>query len=277
MFRRLSVLIASSFALLCSSPWSATPKSVAAPAAVIRPQATAPASQSNPFFTASTLPFQAPPFDRIKDSDDQPAIDEGMRRQITEINAIAENPERPTLANTIEAMERSGDLLTRVTKVFFNLTQSNTNDTLQKIESDEAPKLAAHQDAIYMNTELCTLHFNPGDHSPEQLIVQSLFADGHIRYSLVPGDDRSLPDSGGGFEILAVREEIVPHSLDQMTWVLSERGFQMTLSRDVPGKIASCLPRFLSNLFANKPDGRLLPSGSRGVPSASHRLPVNRC
>ena len=96
--------------------------------------------------------------------------------------------------------------------------------------------------ADIVHTELCTLHFNPGDHSPSQLIVQSLFADGHIRYSLVPGGE-------GVFEVLAVREEIVPDSLDDMTWVLSGWGFQMTLSRDVPGKIASCLPRFLTALY----------------------------
>jgi len=153
MLRRLSVLIISSFALFCASPHFATPPSIAAPSVVHQQQATAPA-QSNPFITASALPFQAPPFDRIKDSDYQPAIEEGMRRQIAEISAIADSPEQPTFANTVEAMERSGDLLTRVAKVFFNLTQSNTNDTLQKIESDEAPKLAAHQDTIYMNPKL---------------------------------------------------------------------------------------------------------------------------
>jgi predicted naringenin-chalcone synthase len=98
--------------------------------------------------------------------------------------------------------------------------------------------------AEIVHTELCTLHFNPGEHSPEQLIVQSLFADGHIRYSLVPGGD-------GSFEVLTIREEIVPDSLDDMTWVLSEWGFQMTLSRDVPGKIASCLQRFLAALYAS--------------------------
>src|SRR5436853_3919554 len=98
-------------------------------------------AQTNPFFNPSSLPFQAPPFDRIKDTDYQPAIEEGMKRQLAEIETIANRPEAPTFANTIEAMERSGALLTRVNKVFFNLTQSNTNDTLQKIQSEEAPKL----------------------------------------------------------------------------------------------------------------------------------------
>jgi peptidyl-dipeptidase Dcp len=119
-----------------------------------RPAATAPAV--NPFFTESTLPFHAPAFDKIKDSDYTPAIEEGMKGQLAEIEAIANNPQPPTFANTLEAMERSGALLTRVTKVFFNLSQSNTNDTIQKIKAEEAPKLAAHADAIYLNSRLFT-------------------------------------------------------------------------------------------------------------------------
>jgi peptidyl-dipeptidase Dcp len=112
------------------------------------------AAAPNPFFSASTLQFQAPPFDAIKNSDYQPALEEGMKRQIAEISAIANNPAPPTFANTIEAMERSGELLTRTAKVFFNLVQSNTNDAMDKIESEEAPKLAAHQDAIFLDPKL---------------------------------------------------------------------------------------------------------------------------
>ncbi len=104
--------------------------------------------------------------------------------------------------------------------------------------------------AEIVHTELCTLHFNPQDHSPEQLIVQSLFADGHIRYSLVSPDVTPADDGTGAFELLAVREKIVPDSLGDMSWVLSEWGFYMTLSRDVPGKVVEALPGFLSNLFA---------------------------
>ena len=111
-------------------------------------------AETNPFFTASTLPFQAPPFDRIKDSDYQPAIEEGMKRQLAEVDVIANNTEAPTFDNTILALERSGDLLTRATKVFFAMTQANTNETLQKIEADVSPKLAAHSDTIFMNPKL---------------------------------------------------------------------------------------------------------------------------
>lgn len=116
--------------------------------------ARAAADAANPFFTESTLPFHAPPFDKIKDGDYQPAIEEGMKDQLAEIEKIANDTASPTFANTLEAMERSGALLTRVTKVFFNLTTANTSDTLQKIKSEEAPKLAAHADAIFLNAKL---------------------------------------------------------------------------------------------------------------------------
>jgi peptidyl-dipeptidase Dcp len=112
------------------------------------------AAAANPFFSESPLPFHAPPFDKIKDSDYAPAIEEGMKNQLAEIDAIANNPAAPTFANTLEAMERSGALLTRVTKVFFNLTTANTSDTLQKIKADEVPRLAAHSDAIFLNAKL---------------------------------------------------------------------------------------------------------------------------
>ncbi len=113
-----------------------------------------PKNSKNPFFEKSRLPFQAPPFDRIHDADYAPAIEEGMKRQLAEIDRIAGNPEPPTFANTIEAMERTGELLTRASKVFSNLTQSNTNDAMQKIRAELAPRLAAHQDAIYLNAKL---------------------------------------------------------------------------------------------------------------------------
>ena len=112
------------------------------------------APAANPFFSESTLPFHAPPFDKIKDGDYAPAMEEGMKSQLAEIETIANNREAPTFANTLEAMEKSGALLTRVTKVFFNLTTANTNDTLQQIKTDEAPKLAAHSDAIFLNAKL---------------------------------------------------------------------------------------------------------------------------
>ena len=116
--------------------------------------APSPASSANPFFAASTLPFQAPPFDRIHDADYKPALEEGMRQHLVEVEGIANQAAAPTFDNTIVAMERSGELLTRVSKVFFALTQANTDDTLQEVQNEEAPKLAAHSDAIYLNPKL---------------------------------------------------------------------------------------------------------------------------
>lgn len=85
-----------------------------------------------------------------------------------------------------------------------------------------------------VHTELCTLHLNPSDHSAEQIVVQSLFADGHIRYS-VQSEEQAA--DAAGFEILAVREQILPDSLGDMTWVPANWGMKMTLSREVPAKI----------------------------------------
>jgi len=109
---------------------------------------------SNPFATASALPFQAPPFDKIKDADYQPAIEAGMREQLAEVNKIAQQKEAPTFANTIEAMERTGQMLNRVGAVFGAVTGADTNDALQKVQSAVAPELAAHQDAIFLNDKL---------------------------------------------------------------------------------------------------------------------------
>ena len=109
---------------------------------------------SNPFYAPSTLPFQAPPFDKIKDDDYQPAIEAGMAQQQAEIRTIADNPAAPTIDNTIVALEKSGRLLDRATAVFFGVTGANINPTLQNVKTIEAPKLAAHQDFLFLNTKL---------------------------------------------------------------------------------------------------------------------------
>jgi peptidyl-dipeptidase Dcp len=109
---------------------------------------------SNPFYAPSSLPFRAPPFDKIKDEDFQPAIEAGIAQQQAEIQAIANSPESPTFDNTIVAMEKTGQLLDRVSAVFDGVTGANTNPTLQKVKTLEAPKLAAHQDFIFLNAKL---------------------------------------------------------------------------------------------------------------------------
>ena len=109
---------------------------------------------ANPFYAVSTLPFHAPAFDNIKDGDFQPAIEAGMAQQIQEMEQIADNPAAPTFENTLVQMERSGLLLTRVMNAFTLITGANTDPDLQKLQELEAPKLAAHQDAIFLNAKL---------------------------------------------------------------------------------------------------------------------------
>jgi peptidyl-dipeptidase Dcp len=108
----------------------------------------------NPFFNESTLAYQAPDFTKIKDADFQPAMEEGMKQNLAEIEAIANNPEAPTFENTFVALEKGGQLLTRVYRVFNLLSSANTNPELQRIQEEEAPKMAAHQDAIFLNSKL---------------------------------------------------------------------------------------------------------------------------
>jgi peptidyl-dipeptidase Dcp len=109
---------------------------------------------SNPLFVESTLPYHAPRFDLIRNEHYQPALEEGMRQHLAEIDGIAKLMQPPAFDNTIVAMERSGALLDRAAKAFFAVVGANTNDTLQKIQDVIAPKLAAHRDAIYLNDQL---------------------------------------------------------------------------------------------------------------------------
>lgn len=125
-------------------------------AAVCGEAQTSPAAfgPSNPFYAASTLPFEAPPFNRIKDSDYQPAIEAGIAQQRKQVEAIANNPAPATFENTFVALEKSGQLLERVERVFNAVTEANTDPELQRVEQVEAPKLAALDDAINLNTKL---------------------------------------------------------------------------------------------------------------------------
>jgi peptidyl-dipeptidase Dcp len=109
---------------------------------------------ANPFYAPSSLPFQAPPFDKIKDSDYQPAVEAGMAEQLKEMQAIANNPAAPTFENTFVAMEKTGALLNRVTAAFNAVAGANTNPALEKLQEIEAPKLAAHEDAIHLDGRL---------------------------------------------------------------------------------------------------------------------------
>lgn len=123
-------------------------------ACLVASMAAAALPAANPFAQPSTLPFQAPRFDLIKDQDYQPALDAGMAEQSAEITRIANNPAAPTFDNTIVAIERSGRMLDRVSSAFFGVVQANTNPTLDKVQEVETPKLTQHSDSIYLNAKL---------------------------------------------------------------------------------------------------------------------------
>ena len=109
---------------------------------------------TNPFMKKSSLQYQAPEFDKIKDEDFKPAFDYGMKVQLAEIEKIANNTEAPTFENTILALETSGEVLKRAQIVFYNLTGSNTNPALQKLEEEYAPIFSGLSDKIYLNEKL---------------------------------------------------------------------------------------------------------------------------
>ena len=108
----------------------------------------------NPFFAVSALPYHLPPFDKIHDADYMPAFERGMAEQLVEVQKIAKDPAAPTFDNTILGLERSGRLLTRVSKVYFNLLSSNGSEEMQKVEAEVTPKLSAHRDAILLDSAL---------------------------------------------------------------------------------------------------------------------------
>ena len=116
--------------------------------------ATAPVTADNPFSSPSTLPFEAPAFDRIEEAHYLPAFEAGMAQHREEIRRIADSAGAATFANTIEAMERVGQVLERTARVFFNLTGSTTTDGLQQVQAEVAPKLAAHSDSIWLDPAL---------------------------------------------------------------------------------------------------------------------------
>lgn len=110
--------------------------------------------QTNPLLKKSTLQYQAPRFDLIKDEHFKPAFEYALKLNEAEIEKIANNKSKATFQNTVLALELCGQDLTRVRSIFFKLTSANTNPTLQAIEEEFAPKLSAHNDKIYLNSKI---------------------------------------------------------------------------------------------------------------------------
>ena len=128
----------------CTLP---TPKTITVESTIV-------STEQNPFYTESSLYMKYPEFDKIKNKHYTPAFEKGMADHMAEIDAIAERADSPTLENTIIAMEKSGALLDRVATVFFALISANTNEEMEKIRSEMAPKLSAHSDQILLNGKL---------------------------------------------------------------------------------------------------------------------------
>ena len=112
------------------------------------------ATSDNPLLSESTLPYQMPPFDKIKNEHFAPAYTAALAEHLKEVETIANQKDEPTFENTLVALERSGRALTRIDNTFSNLAGANTNPEIQKVESEMAPKLAAHNDAIQLNGKL---------------------------------------------------------------------------------------------------------------------------
>jgi peptidyl-dipeptidase Dcp len=145
---RLAMIIAAALAATaCNKP-------AEAPAADAAPAEAAAVNAANPFFQPSALQYLAPDFAAIQDEHYAPAFEEGMKQHSAEIRAIADSAEAPTFENTIVAMEKSGAVLQRVATVFFGLASAHTNEAIQAVQVEMAPKLAAHEDSIYLDAPL---------------------------------------------------------------------------------------------------------------------------
>ena len=142
---------------------------------------------SNPLFVESTLPYEAPRFDLIRNEHYQPALEEGIRQWLAQVDSIAKQTTPPSFDNTIVAMEKSGALLTRAAKTFFGVVGANTNDTLQKVQEVVAPKLAAANDQVYLNDQLYQRvksvydRRNDGGFTPEQIALVERYNRDFVR------------------------------------------------------------------------------------------------
>ena len=133
----------------CSEPSNTTNNNTAQ-----NEQVSASIESTNPLFVKSPLQFQTPQFDLIKDEHFVPAFEQGMKEQLAEIDAIVNNTEVPSFENTIVAMEKSGELLTRASRIFYNLNGTDSNEARRAIQTEMAPKFAAHGDNINLNKAL---------------------------------------------------------------------------------------------------------------------------
>jgi peptidyl-dipeptidase Dcp len=144
-------------------------------------------TETNPFFTDYATPFDVPPFEKIKAEHYLPAFEEGIKQHDVQIATIVNNPEKPNFENTILAKEESGELLRKVSNVFFNLTEANTNKELQEIAKEVGPMISQHGDNINLNKKLferVKVVYNQKDQlnlNPEQLKLLEEDYKGFVR------------------------------------------------------------------------------------------------
>ncbi|MFI7128529.1 M3 family metallopeptidase [Nonomuraea sp. NPDC050153] len=144
----------------------------------------------NPFFTASNLPYELPPFADVREEHYLPAFERGMAEQLAEVGAIADSSEAPTFDNTIAALERSGRILDRTATVFFSIAASNTTDGIMEIEKAISPQLTRHGDAIRLDRALWARIKQVTTEDPEEAWLLEKYREDFIR----AGADLSEPD-----------------------------------------------------------------------------------
>lgn len=135
----------------------------------------------NPFFAPSSLPYQLPPFEEIREEHYLPAFERGMAEQLAEVAAVAAGEDPPTFDNTVAALERSGRVLGRVATVFYSYAASNTSDALMEIEKRISPELSAHSDAIRLDRALWARLKQVTTDDPEQAWLLEKYREDFVR------------------------------------------------------------------------------------------------
>lgn len=170
-------------------------------------------TSDNPLLNRFDTPFEVPPFDKIRDAHYLPAFREGIKEQQAEINVIASSQETPTFANTIEALEKSGQLLARVNYIFMNQQAANTTDSINAIAEEIAPELSAHNDAMYLNDKLFNRVKAVYDNrekenlDTEQQMVLQQYYNAFVRggANLSPEDKEKLKKINGELAVLSLK------------------------------------------------------------------------
>lgn len=170
-------------------------------------------ASDNPLLNRFDTPFEVPPFDKIRDAHYLPAFRKGIRQQQEEIDAITSDKATPTFANTIEALEKSGQLLAQVNFIFMNQQAANTSDSINAIAEEIAPELSAHNDAIYLNDKLFervkTVYDNRANENldTEQQMVLQQYYNAFIRggANLSPEDKEKLKKINSELAVLSLK------------------------------------------------------------------------